>query len=63
MQAAAEIIAHIVHESGMHVGFCESWGISKAELERTPESSVTMAYGTYILNIGLTGKARASLEI
>ena len=35
-----------------HLEFCARWGISEKELEETPESTATTAYGAYILDIG-----------
>ncbi|KAI0317477.1 Phosphomethylpyrimidine kinase-domain-containing protein [Amylostereum chailletii] len=55
--AAARTILHIVEESAMHKAYCEQWGISPAELERTPESPACTAYGAYIVDVGLRGDA------
>lgn len=53
---AAEIILSIVRESLTHTTFCAEWGVSLSELESTPESLATMAYGAYMIDIGLQGK-------
>ena len=35
-----------------HMAFCARWGISEKELEETPESTATTAYGAFIMDIG-----------
>ena len=40
----------------MHTSFCADWGVSSEELEATPESLATMAYGSYMIDIGLQGQ-------
>ncbi|QRV86782.1 thiamine biosynthesis protein [Ceratobasidium sp. AG-Ba] len=53
--AAATIILHIVRESQMHVDYCNQWGVTLAELEKTPELPGTAAYARYIMDVGLQG--------
>jgi len=46
----------ILHEvSANHRVFCTQWGITEKELEETPESTATTAYGAYIMDIGFQG--------
>ncbi|MFK7853234.1 MAG: thiaminase II [Granulosicoccus sp.] len=42
-------------ELNLHVQYCESWGISCAELEATVESTANMAYTRYVMERGLAG--------
>ncbi len=55
IQPATQTILNVLNEVKMHKSFCEEWGVSKDELESTPESPATMAYGAYLLNVGLQG--------
>jgi len=54
-ESAALITLHIVRESMMHKSFCAQWDVSEDELEKTTESAATMAYGSYLIDIGLQG--------
>jgi len=42
-------------ETELHVKFCEKWGISREELENTPEATSNMAYTRYVLEQGTSG--------
>ncbi|KAI6140408.1 Phosphomethylpyrimidine kinase-domain-containing protein [Pisolithus tinctorius] len=53
--AATHIVLHIAKESSMHTSYCAQWGITKEELESTPESTTTTAYGAFLLDTGLQG--------
>ncbi|KII89421.1 hypothetical protein PLICRDRAFT_160775 [Plicaturopsis crispa FD-325 SS-3] len=53
--SAATVMLHVVRESEMHRSFCAKWGITETELDKTPESSATSAYGAYLLDAGLRG--------
>ena len=54
--AAMRSVQNILDEVTMnHVVFCTQWGISERELEGTPESTATTAYGAYIMDIGFQG--------
>lgn len=49
-------VQNVLHEiSTNHKAFCARWGIGKKELEETPESTATTAYGAYIMDIGFQG--------
>lgn len=51
-----ESVQDTLHEvSTNHMALCTRWGISEKELEGTPESTATTAYGAYIMDIGLQG--------
>lgn len=52
---AAKVMLDISTESTMHVSFCAQFGVTLEELETTPESPATTAYGAYLLNIGIQG--------
>ena len=55
IQSATQTIINIINEVTTHKSFCAQWGISEAELNATPESPSTTAYGAYILDVGLQG--------
>ncbi|KAG7453087.1 uncharacterized protein BT62DRAFT_880196 [Guyanagaster necrorhizus] len=57
IRSAATTILSILHEIGTHTEFCSRFGITADELEATEESAATMAYGGYLLDIGLQGDA------
>jgi hydroxymethylpyrimidine/phosphomethylpyrimidine kinase len=52
---ATKTILNILHEVGNHKAFCAKFGITAEDLERTPESAATTAYGAYIIDTGLQG--------
>lgn len=39
----------------MHVSFCESFGVSKIDLENATESPANLAYSRYIMDVGSQG--------
>lgn len=47
-----------MRESILHKEFCAQWNVSADELENTTESSATIAYGGYLIDIGLQGDPR-----
>ena len=53
--AQAGINAMLDTEIGLHIGYCESWGIGQAELDRLPEHPATVAYTRYVLDCGQQG--------
>jgi len=55
MKPAIQTIQNVIHEVSMHKAFCAQWGVSNDELENTPESPATTAYGAYLLDAGLHG--------
>jgi hydroxymethylpyrimidine/phosphomethylpyrimidine kinase len=56
MAAAMQSVQNVLNEvSTNHKAFCARWGVSEKELEETPESTATTAYGAYIMDIGFQG--------
>ncbi|KDR82001.1 hypothetical protein GALMADRAFT_60054 [Galerina marginata CBS 339.88] len=55
IQSSTQTILNILHEIGNHKMFCLTFGITEEDLEKTPESPATTAYGAYILDTGLQG--------
>ncbi|TDL18514.1 heme oxygenase-like protein [Rickenella mellea] len=54
--SAASTIQNVLREvSTMHKVFCKEWSITSEELESSPESPATTAYGAYLLDVGLHG--------
>ncbi|MFP6732600.1 MAG: thiaminase II [Rhodospirillales bacterium] len=56
-QAARGLHAIIDLEMDLHVEFCASWGLSRADMEALPEAVETMAYTRFVLETGLAGDA------
>lgn len=50
--AAAKIVGHIHHEMGLHISYCQDFGITKEEIEASEESQACTAYTRYVLDIG-----------
>ncbi|KAL5490671.1 THI20 [Sanghuangporus weigelae] len=56
IKPATDTILNVLNEVTMHKSYCSAeLGISEVELEMTPESSATTAYGAFILDSGLRG--------
>jgi len=53
--AKASMSAILDIELSLHMQYCESWGISGAELETTVESTANMAYTRYVMERGMAG--------
>jgi len=51
-------IFNVLQEIGNHKAFCAKFGITEDELENTPESAATTAYGAYVVDTGLQGKSK-----
>ncbi|KAK0388435.1 hypothetical protein NLU13_4679 [Sarocladium strictum] len=49
---ASQIVAHIMTETKLHINYCESFGITPAEIEVTEEQQACTAYTRYVLDIG-----------
>lgn len=54
-QAAAGLAAIVDVEMDLHVGFCNGWGMSEAEMEALPEADETIAYTRFVLEKGMAG--------
>ncbi len=63
IESATRTILNVLHEIGTHTAFYARFGITADELESTEEPTATMAYGGYLLDIGLQGKMLRSLFI
>ncbi|PWY84647.1 DNA polymerase alpha, catalytic subunit [Aspergillus sclerotioniger CBS 115572] len=50
--ASAKIVLHIQRETALHLDYCASFGLSKEQMESTPETIACTAYGRYILDVG-----------
>lgn len=56
MATAMQSVQGVLHEvSTNHKAFCARWGVTERELEDTPESTATTAYGAYIMDVGFQG--------
>lgn len=56
MRAAASGVSAILdRELDLHLGFCRSWGISEADVERLREHRATIAYTRFVIDTGLQG--------
>jgi len=55
MRRMAEGMGSILGEMGLHVKYCQQWGIAPEELESLPEAKATMAYTRYVLERGVAG--------
>lgn len=56
MRAASQVLHGLLeHEMGLHVRYCENWGITPAELENVAEARANLAYTRYVLDRGLAG--------
>ncbi|WP_299436316.1 thiaminase II [uncultured Rhodospira sp.] len=55
MRRMGEGMAAILDEMGLHVKYCQGWGISPEELETLPEARATVAYTRYVLDRGMAG--------
>ena len=57
MRAATASLNAIVAELPLHVAYCESWGMSEAQMMSEAEAAETMNYTRYVLDIGHSGDA------
>ena len=55
ISAAVKVMLDITAETTMHVSYCAKFGVTLEELEATPESPATMAYGAFLVDVGLQG--------
>lgn len=53
--AQADINAMLDLEIGLHIDYCQQWGISEADLAKIKESPACVAYTRYVLDCGMTG--------
>ncbi|KAM5353923.1 hypothetical protein ACJ41O_000573 [Fusarium nematophilum] len=52
---ATEIVQHIMHELKLHTTYCQSFGVSLAEIHATEEKQACTAYTRYVLDVGQNG--------
>jgi len=57
IESATQTLLNILREINTHKSFCQSFGITQRQLESTPESLATIAYGAFLIDIGLQGKS------
>ena len=55
MREKAGVIAAILDETALHLGYCASWGLDAAAVEREPEAAETVAYTRWVMDRGLSG--------
>lgn len=54
--AQAGINAMLDLEIGLHIDYCQQWGISEGALAKVEESPACVAYTRYVLDCGMTGE-------
>lgn len=54
-QAAATVTALVDTEMGLHVEYCAGWGLTEADMAKTPEATATSAYTRYVIDKGMAG--------
>ncbi|KJZ76237.1 hypothetical protein HIM_04319 [Hirsutella minnesotensis 3608] len=52
IERSNKIVEHILQELQLHIGYCESFGISLAEMQATEEKQACTAYTRYVLDVG-----------
>ena len=55
VQDAYDGLSVIVRETGLHLELTERWGLTRQEVEDTPEKAGTVAYTRYVLDTGISG--------
>ncbi|KAF9453737.1 thiamine biosynthesis protein [Macrolepiota fuliginosa MF-IS2] len=55
IDAATRTVLNILSEINTHKAFCHSFGVTQEELDSTPETTATTAYGAYLIDTGLQG--------
>ncbi|KAJ5787531.1 Phosphomethylpyrimidine kinase type-1 [Penicillium paradoxum] len=49
---SAQVVLHIQREMELHLDYCTAFGLTKQEMENTPETIACTAYSRYILDVG-----------
>jgi len=58
MARASSVLSTLLDgEMRLHVEFCESWGLTRADMEAVEEHPANMAYTRYVLERGMAGDA------
>ncbi len=55
MREKAAGITAILEETGMHLRYCDEWGLAPEQVMATPESTETVSYTRYVIDRGLAG--------
>lgn len=55
MRDAAAGMAAILDEMGLHVKYCQEWGVTHDEMTALPEAAATVAYTRFVLDAGAAG--------
>ncbi|GAA6002993.1 uncharacterized protein JCM10292_000286 [Rhodotorula paludigena] len=55
MAGSIEIVNDVIKETEMHVKYCETYGISREQLQAVPESITNIAYTRYVLDVSSRG--------
>ncbi|GAA5847225.1 hypothetical protein JCM9279_006145 [Rhodotorula babjevae] len=55
MQGSTHIVNDVLKETEMHVKYCETYGISREQLQAIPESVTNIAYTRYVLDVSSKG--------
>ena len=55
MRGKSAVIAAMLHEMTLHLGYCADWGLAEADILREPEAPETVAYTRWVLDRGLAG--------
>lgn len=56
MQEASNTVHALLNtEMGLHVSYCEQWGITGSQMLATPEAAATTSYTRYVLDAGMAG--------
>jgi hydroxymethylpyrimidine/phosphomethylpyrimidine kinase len=58
--SATQTVLSILAEINTHKAFCNSFGVTQEQIESTPETAATMAYGAYLIDTGFQGKELSS---
>lgn len=57
IQSALNPVTNILLEISTHRSLCAKFGVSAEEMERSSESAATLAYGCYLVDVGMRGDA------
>ncbi|EPS45457.1 hypothetical protein H072_642 [Dactylellina haptotyla CBS 200.50] len=55
----ADNVSSLLRETGLHVQYCASLGISESDLQSTLEAPATIAYTRYVIDVGMRGDKAA----
>ena len=55
MRTATKAVSSILGEMTLHLGYCQEWGLTEADVISQPEARANMAYTRYVLERGMSG--------